>query len=436
MSKRPREEEEDIEEDIVSVEEEKDDKMDELVENLQKQLSFTYGDKISTTILRDSLLHYNFLDLKTSLYCVNSKENRNDGSFITVFQKNEENGKNTMLMYHCRIGNKERVNFLLDNGGFWSINKQDKYGRTALMFAINSNNNNKNNIIFNIVEKGLQFEKKYKINLELIDKEGKTALLYAVKKQQHSVVQLLLENGANINFAEIRRNTSSIMYASLKYDDLMLNILLNKKYKADINATDFQGNNALFFVFEKDIPPGNLTSGVYQNRRENSIKKLINNGININKRNIYGKTPLMRASELYDFSILKVLIENGADVNLQDNNGDTTLFYVVNKYFDSERHLDYLYRYKNRFRYLLRKQANIDIQNNDGTTLLMLAVQKKDVGLVHYLLQKGANTNLVDNFGYTAEMYDSETYNEALSYPPDPPSEEEDDDEEEEDEEM
>jgi serine/threonine-protein phosphatase 6 regulatory ankyrin repeat subunit B len=406
MSKRPREEEEDIDH--------------------------------FPTILKDGLLHYKFLDSKSSFFSVNSsKENRNDGSLITVLQMNEENRKRTMLMYYCRIGNKERVNFLLDNGGFWSINKQDNHGRTALMFAINnyiSNNNNKN-IIFNIVEKGLQFQKKYKINLELIDEEGKTALLYAVKKKQHSIVKLLLENGANINFAETKRKTSSIMYASLNYDTEMLKILLNKKYKAEINATDLKGNNALFFVLEKDIKHGCITSGFYQNQREHSIKILIKNGIDINKRNIYGQTPLMRASELFDFSVLKVLIKNGADVNLQDNNGDTALFYVVNKYFDSQQFLDYFYRYKNRFRYLLRKQANINIQNNDGTTLLMLAVQKKDVGLVHYLLQKGANTNLVDNQGNTADMYGAETYYQALSYPPDPPSEEEDDDEEEEDEE-
>jgi ankyrin repeat protein len=409
MSKRPREEEEDI----VSVE-----------------------DKFST-ILRDGLLHYKFLDSKSSLRLVNLlKENRNNGLLITVFQKNEENGKRTMLMYHCRKGNEERVNFLLDNGGFYSINKQDNYGRTALMFAIyNNKNNNKYNIIFNIVKKGLQFKEKYKINLELIDKQGKTALLYAVKEQQHDVVKLLLENGANINFAETGRKTSSIMYASLNYDTNMLNILLSKKYKADINATDSQGNNALFFVFEKDILPGGLTSGYYQNRRENSIKKLIENGIDINKRNIYGKTPLMRASELYDFSILKLLIKNGADVNLRDNNGDTALFYVVNNYYNLE-HLSEFSRYKKRFKYLLRKQANIDIQNNDGTTLLMLAVEK-DVELVHYLIQKGANTNLVDDQGNTAEMYNPVYYsigNSSSYYFPDD-EEEEDDDEEEKDEE-
>ena len=411
MSKRPREEEEEEEE-----EQEKD---------------ITYGDKFST-ILRDSVLHYKFLDSKSSLRFVNLlKENRNNGSLITVFQKNEENGKRTMLMYHCKKGNEERVNFLLDNGGFWSINKQDKYGRTALMFAIYYNYNDNNyKIIFNIINKGLQYQKKYKINLELIDEEGKTALLYAVKKQQHSIVKLLLESGSNINFAETGRKTTSIMYASLNYDTEMLNILLSKKYKADINATDLKGNNALFFVFEKDILPGGLTSGFYQDRREKSIEKLINNGIDINKRNIYGKTPLMRASQLYDFSMLKVLIKNGADVNLQDNNGDTALFYVVNNYNNSD-----FYEYKNRFRYLLRKQVNIDIQNNDGTTLLMLAVQKKDVELVHYLIQKRANTNLVDDQNYTAEMYDPETYNEALSYPPDPPSEEEEEDDEEDDEE-
>ena len=55
------------------------------------------------------------------------------------------------------------------------------------------------------------------------------------------------------------------------------------------------------------------------------LKILLKIGIDVNTRDKYGETALMRAAHCKDLDIVKVLIENKADVNTNNNNGTTAL---------------------------------------------------------------------------------------------------------------
>ncbi len=55
------------------------------------------------------------------------------------------------------------------------------------------------------------------------------------------------------------------------------------------------------------------------------VKALIANGANVNHQNNYGNTALIEASSKNHLEIVKALIANGANVNLQNNNGQTAL---------------------------------------------------------------------------------------------------------------
>lgn len=48
--------------------------------------------------------------------------------------------------------------------------------------------------------------------------------------------------------------------------------------------------------------------------------------------------------------------------------------------------------------------VNHRISNNDGFTILMKAVELKDLNLVHVLCREKANPNLADDFGSTPLM--------------------------------
>jgi len=53
------------------------------------------------------------------------------------------------------------------------------------------------------------------------------------------------------------------------------------------------------------------------------IKVLLDNGADVNAEAITGSTPLHLAAEEGHESVVQVLLENGADLNIQDNDGDT-----------------------------------------------------------------------------------------------------------------
>ena len=59
-----------------------------------------------------------------------------------------------------------------------------------------------------------------------------------------------------------------------------------------------------------------------------TVKLLIENGADIDAKDKDGYTVLMYASNNGNLEIIKYLVENGADINIKDKNGDTALNYA------------------------------------------------------------------------------------------------------------
>ena len=60
-----------------------------------------------------------------------------------------------------------------------------------------------------------------------------------------------------------------------------------------------------------------------QKRRTKMVASLLRVGVDIESRNINGKTPLMMAAEFGQIDIVRLLLENGADVHAETPYGDT-----------------------------------------------------------------------------------------------------------------
>ena len=60
-------------------------------------------------------------------------------------------------------------------------------------------------------------------------------------------------------------------------------------------------------------------AGVNHNGDMNLAKKLIDGGANPNKTGIWGDTPLIRAVESNKKTMVKLLMDNGADKNIYPN---------------------------------------------------------------------------------------------------------------------
>jgi tetratricopeptide (TPR) repeat protein len=126
------------------------------------------------------------------------------------------------------------------------------------------------------------------------------------------------------------------------------------------------------------------------------MKFLLDNGADIEARNNQGETVLfLTATEDFTHSkpkieVAKLLLDRGANIEARNNEGTTVLLAAV------EAHQELV-------QLLLDKGANIEARNEDGNTLLMLAVHMDaHKEFVQMLLDKGVDIDAKDKAGNTA----------------------------------
>lgn len=127
-----------------------------------------------------------------------------------------------------------------------------------------------------------------------------------------------------------------LMYASFSGKLNIVEILVYAG--ANVNARDIRGNTALMFAAE--------------HRHTNVIEFLLSNGAEPNIQGENGETALMRAYP--NLHTLEVLLKGGADPDFQDDRGDTALIIAAE------------YKNENAIMLLLKNGADLTITNNQG----------------------------------------------------------------------
>jgi len=100
-----------------------------------------------------------------------------------------------------------------------------------------------------------------------------------------------------------------------------------KKFNFGIQIIQVANNNSqiVLNLLDKETYSDSLFIAC-ENEYLEIVKLLIENGADINKSDNYGQTPLFIACQNGYLEIVKLLIENGADINKSNNNGKTPLF--------------------------------------------------------------------------------------------------------------
>lgn len=125
--------------------------------------------------------------------------------------------------------------------------------------------------------------------------------------------------------------------------------------------------------------------------RDGVVRDLLRAGANVNTvGNVHGDTALIAAVIGNHTETVKVLLDNGADVNAREEAGYTSLMRAVT--------LEYVSIIK----LLLDAGADVNARNDWGETVLMHAVLSNHTNVVGMLLKAGANTDAADNKGRTA----------------------------------
>ena len=112
---------------------------------------------------------------------------------------------------------------------------------------------------------------------------------------------------------------------------------------------------------------------------------------NVDPKDALGRTPLGIAAEKGHTEVGTFLIENGADVNITDPNGNTPLIFIIHK----TGNLGITRR-------LLEKGAAVNAQNRTGETALMYAAWRGHSQIVQLLLEYHADVTLKNRQGDTA----------------------------------
>ena len=163
----------------------------------------------------------------------------------------------------------------------------------------------------------------------------------------------------------------------------------------------------------------NYIPNLSTNSFSNFVKVLLDNGMDINES---GKNLILDVSKSYDSHHrpkfrksaiigvpdskykIETLINLGANINIQDNDGNGILHYILSRDNIGTEEYDI-------FEMLIKNGININLQNNDGDTALHKISYKKnnsyrDIGMekkvISLLIENNADKNIKNNNGKKA----------------------------------
>jgi hypothetical protein len=123
-----------------------------------------------------------------------------------------------------------------------------------------------------------------------------------------------------------------------------------------------------------------------------SVKRLVSiRNINVNVKDVIGRTPLNDAAFNGHFEIIRLLLQNGADVNVKDDDGRTPLHWAA-----IFGHVDILHL-------LVENGVDLEAQDDDGSRALHFAAYNGNLPFIQELISRyHVDINARDNDGETA----------------------------------
>jgi ankyrin repeat protein len=333
----------------------------------------------------------------------------------------------TPLMLSARTGNLNAVKLLLDRGA--NVNGADEFkGYTPLMFAATEN---QPEVAKLLIEKGADVnahsrhfefgELKSASGGALMERAegGMTPLQYAAREGNIETAKVLIDAGADVNAPEPQHDFTPMLIAIYngKYD--FASLLMERGAKVD--------DGSLYMAIEL------RNMDTYSNRPNPAetdrtltatdvIKMLLARGADPNQ--VFdkkppqiqtqgtvtvppGATPFYRAVKAADVSVMRMLMEKGANVNIAIKTGGTPLMLAAgggparpqeDEVVDKAGGADPVEVIK----MILDAGADINAANDQESTALHLAAQKGSDKVVQYLISRGAKTDLKNKQAKTA----------------------------------
>ena len=229
------------------------------------------------------------------------------------------------------------------------------------------------------------------VEINATDSRGRTALSWAIGRQDHIATKLLLNYKADLSIIN-NHGDSPLAFAAFGNNIIGLRLLLEAG--ATITQKDSFGRNCLHLA-----SIGNHTDTL---KAADTIEVLIAAGCDIHEKNDFGSTPLNIAAQYSSSAMLRSLMSHGSEINTIDLEGDCPLLNALLDCKDENTRL------------LLERGADYTKINNLGHTILHRAAQSGSLQTLEILRSaklSRIDPNAKDKKGKTAFQLVQERYN-------------------------
>ena len=351
----------------------------------------------------------------------------------------------TALMTATRSGNADALKALLQNGA--SVNIKDAVTQqTALMWAVRSNSAASVQLL---VEYGAEINARTREGKKPVARPpgagggshgvgivrsgwpeqgfqtetpgGMTPLLYAARDGRVDIARMLVAAKADVQQADVNGITPLLMAITNNHLDAA-KFLLEKGAAA--NAADWWGRTPLLATVEirnRDYGRNN-EHDIDRPAALELIKMLLDRGADVNARtkevppirrfitplgdlswvDFTGQTAFLRAALAGDMTLMRLLLDKGADPNISTFAGTTPLMAAAGvNWMNGQTFTESKEALMEAVRLCLDKGADVNAKNSMGVTAVIGAANRGSDDILELLVKKGARLDIKDKEGRT-----------------------------------
>ncbi len=286
------------------------------------------------------------------------------------FSINYQNEKGESFLHLCILHSKfKSAKWLIEKGKI-NVTLRDNFNQEPIEIAIKKNNH----LIVELILKAKQ------IDINQVDKDGRSLLQNAVLSGNTEIAHELIHNLIDVNIVD--KNNKNVMFDAISYGD---ENIINKLLTTDINLN------------QKDLDGETILHKKEALQNDDLCEKLIRKGANPTICNNEGKNFLFHLATrgIEGGRLLDVAIEHGCNINAKVRHNNTILmetmlaFYKI-PHHEKERRISLLKMAEN----LVLKGIDINAINDDGESGLFDAIRNHDYNICAFFVNKKVSLNL------------------------------------------
>jgi len=248
-----------------------------------------------------------------------------------------------------------------------------------------------------------------------------TALLYAARDGRLDSAKVFVAAKTDVNQTEANGITPLLMAITNDHVDVARFLL---DHGAAVNAADWWGRTPLWAAVEvrnRDMGRGG-EHDIDRGAALELIKTLIERGADVNARtkeyppirrwvtplndiswvDFTGQTPFLRAALSGDITVMRLLLDKGADPNIATFAGTTALMAAAGvNWAENQTYTESKEALMEALKLCFQKGADVNAKNSMGITAVIGAANRGSDDMIEFLVQHGAKLDVKDNEGRT-----------------------------------